>query len=96
MKIKPLADRVLVKPAEEQEKTKGGIFIPDTAAKERPQEGEIIAVGKGKVNDNGETIALVVKTGDKVLFRKYAGTEIEIDDQKYLIMGESDILAIIE
>lgn len=96
MKIKPLADRVLVKPAEEQEKTKGGIFIPDTAAKERPQEGEIIAVGKGKVNDNGETIAPTVKTGDKVLFRKYAGTEIEIDDLKYLIMGESDILAIIE
>jgi len=96
MKIKPLADRVLVKPADETEKTKGGIFIPDTVTKERPQEGEVIAVGKGKVNDSGELIALSVKVGDKVLFRKYGGTEIEIADEKFLIMGESDILAIIE
>ncbi|MGC9316191.1 MAG: co-chaperone GroES [bacterium] len=96
MKIKPLADRVLVKPAEEKEKTKGGIFIPDTVTKERPQEGEVIAVGKGKVNDSGEAIALSVKVGDMVLFRKYGGTEIEIADEKFLIMGESDILAIIE
>ncbi len=96
MKIKPLADRVLVKPAEEKDKTEGGIFIPDTAKKERPQEGEIIAVGKGKTNDSGEVIAPSVKVGDKVLFRKYAGTEIEMDSQEFLIMGESDILAIIE
>jgi len=96
MNIKPLADRVLVKPAEETEQTKGGIFIPDTAAKEKPQEGEVIAVGEGKVNDEGKIIAPKVKIGDKVLFRKYAGTELDLDDVKYLIMGESDILALIE
>ncbi len=96
MNVKPLADRVLVKPVEEKEKTKGGIFIPDTAAKEKPQEGKVIAVGEGRTSENGELIKPKVKKGDKILFRKYAGTEIEIEDTKYLIMGESDILAIIE
>lgn len=96
MKIKPLADRVLVKPAEEKDKTEGGIFIPDTAKKERPQEGEVIAVGEGKTNDSGELIAPKIKKGERVLFRKFAGTEIEIDGEEYLIMGENDILAIIE
>ena len=96
MNIKPLADRVLVKPVEETEQTKGGIFIPDTAAKEKPQEGQVIAVGEGKVSDEGKVIAPSIKVGDKVLFRKYAGTELDLDDVKYLIMGESDILALIE
>ncbi len=95
MKLKPLYDRVLVKPFEEEEVKKGGIIIPDTA-KERPQQGEVIEVGEGKVNDEGKVIPLKVKKGDKVLFSKYAGTEIEIDDEKYLIMRESEILAIVE
>ena len=94
MKIKPLADRVLVKPVDEAEVKKGGIIIPDTA-KEKPQEGEVIAVGKGRVTSKGERIALEVKKGDKVLFRKYSGTEINVEDKKYLILQENEILATI-
>ena len=89
MKVKPLADRVLVKPAPIEEKTAGGIIIPDTA-KEKPLKGEVVAVGQGTKDEE-----MVVKEGDKVLYGKYAGTEIEIDDEEYLIMRQSDILAII-
>ena len=92
MKVNPLSDRVLVKPIDRSETVKGGIIIPDTA-KEKPQEGEVIAVGKGRLSDAGERISPEVKKGDKVLFRKYSGTEINIDDEKYLILQESEILA---
>ncbi len=95
MKVKPLADRVLVKRIEEEEQKVGNIIIPDTA-KEKPQQGEIVAVGPGSRNDKGEVVPLEVKVGDKVLFSKYAGTEVKIDGEEYLIMRESDILAIIE
>lgn len=94
MKINPLADRVLVKPLDQPEVKKGSIIIPDTA-KEKPQEGKVIAVGKGRLTDAGERIAPEVKKGDRVLFRKYAGTEINIDDENYLILSESEILAIV-
>ncbi|RLC23021.1 MAG: co-chaperone GroES [Deltaproteobacteria bacterium] len=94
MKVKPLHDRVLVKRVEEEEKTKGGIIIPDTA-KEKPQEGEVVAVGSGKVNDKGERIAVEVKKGDRILFGKYSGNEITIEGEEYLIMREDDIIAII-
>ncbi len=93
-KIKPLADRVLVKPLEEEEVKRGGIIIPDTA-KEKPQQGEVIAVGSGKSNDSGEKMEMEVKKGDKILYGKYSGTEVTIDGNDYLIMRESDILAII-
>jgi chaperonin GroES len=93
MKIKPLADRVVVKAIEEMEMKKGSIIIPDTA-KERPMQGEVIEVGPGK-NEEGKTIAMEVKKGDKVLYGKYSGTEVTIDGTEYLIMRESDILAII-
>ncbi len=92
-KLKPLADRVLVKPVQKEEMTKGGIYLPDTA-KEKPQEGEIIAVGPGKVNDEGKTIPLEVKVGDRVIYSKYGGSEIKIDDVEMVILRESDILAI--
>jgi len=95
MKIRPLHDRILVKRIEEGEQVKGGIIIPDTA-KEKPQRGEIIAAGNGKVLDNGERIALDVKVGDKVLFGKYSGNEVKLDNEEYLIMREDDILGIIE
>ena len=95
MKIRPLQDRVIVKRLEEEEKTKGGIIIPDTA-KEKPQQGEIIAVGKGKVRDDGKVSPLDVKVGDRVLFSKYAGTEVKIEGEEYLIMREDDILGVIE
>lgn len=95
MKIRPLQDRLIVKRVEEEEKTKGGIIIPDSA-KEKPQEGEVIAVGPGKVTDDGKKIPLDVKAGDRVLFGKYAGTEIKIDEEEHLIMREDDILGIIE
>jgi chaperonin GroES len=95
MKVKPLQDRVIVKRLEEVEKTKGGIIIPDTA-KEKPQEGKVIAVGDGKVNDKGVRIALDVKAGDRVLFGKYSGNEITIDGEEHLIMKEDDIIAIIK
>jgi chaperonin GroES len=95
MKIRPLQDRVIVKRLEVEEKTKGGIIIPDTA-KEKPQEGKVIAVGKGKVNEDGKLIPLDVKVGDRILFGKYSGSEIKIDGEEHLIMREEDILGIIE
>ena len=95
MKVKPLNDRVLVSRIGEEEKTSGGIIIPDTA-KEKPQEGKVIAVGPGKVNDEGKKIALDVKAGDKILFGKYSGTEIKLDGEEHLIMREEDILGVIE
>jgi len=95
MKIKPLHDRVIVKRVEEEEKTKGGIIIPDTA-KEKPVEGKVVAVGKGKMLDNGNQQPLEVKEGDKILFGKYAGTEINIEGDEHLIMREDDIIAIVE
>ena len=95
MKIRPLHDRILIKRLEEQEQKKGGIIIPDTA-KEKPQEGKVIAWGNGKVNDEGKKIPLDVKAGDKILFGKYSGSEVKIDDEEYLIMREEDVLAIIE
>lgn len=95
MKIRPLQDRIIVKRLEEETKTKGGIIIPDTA-KEKPIEGKVVAVGKGKKTDDGILIALDVKVGDKVLFSKYGGTEVKIDGEEYLIMREDDILGVIE
>jgi len=96
MKIRPLQDRVIVKRLEEEaEKTKGGIIIPDTA-KEKPQQGRIIAAGKGKVNDDGKVTPLDVKVGDRILFGKYSGSEIKIDGEEHLIMREEDILGVIE
>ncbi len=94
MNIQPLADRVLVKPLEQTEVKKGGIIIPDTA-KEKPMQGEIIAAGPGRITDDGKKLSLEVKIGSKILYGKYSGTEVTIDDQEYLIMRESDILAII-
>jgi chaperonin GroES len=94
-KVKPLGDRVLVMPVEEDEQVKGGIIIPDTA-KEKPQRGEIVAVGNGKTDDSGNKIALSVKAGDTVLYGKYSGTEVRLDDEDYLIMPEGDILAVFE
>ena len=95
MKIRPLQDRVIVRRIEEAEKTKGGIIIPDTA-KEKPMEGKVIAVGKGKVLEDGKIHPLDVKAGDRVLFGKYAGTEVKIDGEEHLIMREEDILGVIE
>jgi chaperonin GroES len=96
MKIRPLQDRVIVKRLEqEDEKTKGGLIIPDTA-KEKPQQGKIVAVGKGKVNDDGTINPLDVKVGDKILFGKYAGSEIKIEGEEHLIMREEDILGVVE
>ncbi len=95
MKIRPLQDRVIVKRIEEEEKTKGGIIIPDTA-KEKPMEGKIIAAGKGKVLEDGKIHPLDVKVGDRILFGKYSGTEVKIDGEEHLIMREDDILGVIE
>ncbi len=95
MKIKPLQDRILVKRIEEEEKTKGGIIIPD-AAKEKPQEGKVVAVGDGKVLENGTKVPLTVKVGDKILFGKYSGTEIKVDGEEHLILREDDVLGIVE
>jgi len=94
IKIKPLADRVVVQPLEETEQKKGSIIIPDTA-KEKPQQGKIVAVGPGKVGDDGKKIPMELKNGDKVLYGKYAGTEVTIEGKEYLILRESDVLAII-
>ncbi len=93
MNIKPLGDRVVVQVMEREEKTKGGIVLPDTA-KERPQEGKVVAAGPGRTLDNGERVPLEVKVGDRVLFSKYGGTEVKIDGEEYLILRESDILAV--
>jgi len=95
MKIRPLGDRVLVRRIKEEEKTKGGIIIPDTA-KEKPQEGKVIAVGKGKRDDGGKLVAPEVKAGDKILFGKYSGSEIKLDGEEHLIMREDDILGILD
>lgn len=95
MKLKPLQDRILVQRVEEESKTKGGIIIPDTA-KEKPAEGKVVAVGNGKVSEDGKRIALEVKVGDRVLFGKYSGTEVKVDGEEYLIMREDDVLGIIE
>jgi chaperonin GroES len=93
-KITPLADRVIVKPKEAEEKTKGGIILPDTV-KEKPIEGTVVAVGSGRVTEDGKTIALTVKAGDTILYGKYSGTEVKIDGDEYLIMRESDIYGIV-
>ena len=93
MKVQPLADRIIVEVLEAREKTKGGIVLPDSA-KEKPQEAKVVAVGKGKTNEDGKTIPLELKTGDKILFGKYSGTEITVDDKECLILKEEDVLAI--
>ena len=95
MKLRPLQDRILVKRVEEATTTKGGIIIPDTA-KEKPAEGEVIAVGIGRIGEDGKRIALEIKKGDKILFSKYGGTEVKIEGEEYLIMREDDVLGIIE
>ena len=95
MNIRPLQDRVILKRVKEEEKTKGGIIIPDTA-KEKPQEGEVVAVGPGARNDKGEVVALDVKAGDRILFGKWSGTEVRLDNEELLIMKESDIMGVIE
>jgi chaperonin GroES len=95
MKVRPLHDRILIKRIEEKESIKGGIIIPDSA-KEKPQEGEVIAVGNGKRNEDGKLVPLDVKAGDRILFGKYSGTEIKLDDQEYLIVREDEVLGILE
>ncbi|MCG8345279.1 MAG: co-chaperone GroES [Chlorobiales bacterium] len=95
MNLKPLADRVIVKPAPAEEKTKGGLYIPDTG-KEKPQYGEVVAVGPGKVADSGQLLEMQVTTGQKVLYGKYSGTEVAVEGEDYLIMRESDIFAILD
>lgn len=95
MKVKPLGDRILVKPLAAEEKTASGIVLPDTA-KEKPQQGEVLAVGSGKLLENGQKVPLEVKVGDKVIYSKYAGNEIKIDGEECMIMAERDILAIVE
>lgn len=94
LSVRPLGDRVIIAALAQEEMTKGGIILPDTA-KEKPQQGEVVAVGKGKISETGETIAMTVKAGDKVLYGKYSGTEVKIDGSEYLIVKESEILAII-
>lgn len=93
-KIRPLADRVVIKPLEDTEQMRGGLYIPDTA-KEKPQQGEVIAVGDGKLTDEGKRVPLDVKAGDRVLYGKYSGTEVTLGDEQYLILRESDVLAVI-
>ncbi len=95
MKLKPLGDRVLVKPIAVEERTKSGIVLPDTA-KEKPQRGKVLAVGQGRLLDNGQLVPLQVKEGDRVLYSKYSGTEVKIENEEYLVLSERDILAIIE
>ena len=95
MKVRPLHDRMLVRRIEEKETAKGGIIIPDSA-KEKPQEGKVLAVGNGKILENGTKVALDVKVGDRILFGKYSGSEVKIDDKEYLILREEDILAILD
>lgn len=95
MKIRPLGDRILVKRIQEEEKTKGGIIIPDTA-KEKPQEGKVVAVGRGKTTEDGKVVAPDVKAGDKILFGKYSGSEVKIEGEEHLILREDDILGVLE
>lgn len=96
MNIKPLGERVVIKVLAAEEITKGGIFLPDTATKEKPQEGEVVAVGPGKVLDNGQRAAMEVKVGDNIIYRKYGGYEVKLDGEEYLILGENEIMAIVE
>lgn len=96
MHVRPLGDRVVVKPKPREEKTKGGVILPDTASKERPMQGEVIAVGPGRYTDDGKLIPITVEVGQQVLFAKYAGTEFKIDDEEYLILQERDLLGIIQ
>jgi chaperonin GroES len=95
-RIRPLGDRVVVKPLDREEKTKGGIYLPDTASKERPQEGTVLAAGDGRRDDNGKLVPMNVKAGDKVRVAKYSGTEFKVDDVEYLILSEKDILGVIQ
>lgn len=95
MQLKPLSDRVIVKAVEQEEKTQSGIYLPDTA-KEKPQQGQVVAVGSGRVAQNGERLQMSVSVGDRVLFAKYGGTEVKLDGTEYLILSESDILAIVQ
>jgi len=95
MKLRPLQDRILVQRVEEETTTKGGIIIPDTA-KEKPAEGKVVAVGNGKLGDDGKRVALEIKAGDRILFGKYAGTEVKIEGEEYLIMREDDVLGVID
>jgi chaperonin GroES len=94
LKVKPLADRVVIKPLEDAEQMRGGLYIPDTA-KEKPQQGEVVAIGPGKLTDEGKRVDPELKVGDKVLYGKYSGTEVTLDDAQYLILRESDVLAVI-
>ncbi len=96
MSIKPMQDRLLVKPADEEQKTAGGIIVPDTATKEKPMRGEVIATGPGKLSDEGSRLPMDVKVGDKVIYSKYSGTEFKLDDDELLIIEQNDILAIFE
>ena len=95
-RIRPLGDRVVVKPVEREEVTKGGIFLPDTASKERPMEGTVLAVGEGRRDDSGKLIPMNVQAGDKVLFAKYSGTEFKVEEVEYLILSEKDILGVVQ
>jgi chaperonin GroES len=95
-RIRPLGDRVVIKPADREEKTRSGIFLPDTASKERPMEGTVLAVGEGRRDDNGKIVPMNVKAGDKVLFAKYSGTEFKVEEIEYLVLSEKDILGIIQ
>ena len=95
-RIRPLADRVVVKPVAREETTKSGIFLPDTVSKERPMEGTVVSVGEGRLDDNGRRVPMNVKAGDKVLFAKYSGTEYKVDEIEYLILSEKDILGVIQ
>ncbi|MFW5782140.1 MAG: co-chaperone GroES [Candidatus Muiribacteriaceae bacterium] len=94
--LKPLGNRVIVEVKKEEEKTKGGLVLPDTASKDKPQEGVVVAVGPGKMMDNGNTIEVQVKQGDKIIFSKYSGTDIKLDEEEFLILTENDILAVVE
>ncbi len=96
IRVRPLGDRVVVKPSEREEKTKGGILLPDTVTKERPMEGTVLAVGEGRRDDSGKLIPMNVKEGDKIVFAKYGGTEFSLDEEDYLIRAEKDILGIIQ
>lgn len=95
MNLRPLGDHVIVKPLEQDEKTKGGIYLPDTASKDKPTEGEVVAVGQGVLNKAGQLVALEVKKGDRVLYSEYAGTEVKLSGDKYLILRQDDILAVL-
>lgn len=95
LNLKPLGDRIIIKALPQEEVTKGGVFLPDTA-KEKPQQGEVLSVGQGRYDDNGKLIPMTVKTGNKVLYGKYSGTEIKLEGEEYLILSEKDVLAIVE